>query len=165
LTCVARSNIHMTRASVDQSGQGSAVERRSSSAATRYPIGRSRATLVGRVRPVRTPSLSVSGRSDSSEAAGRSLRGYGADDAQTPGENCRASSGVCEKQWADDRCDRDPRFGCVSGYAEKAWLSRAQRAARFKFAWTTGWIACTTQSSPKPTVFLCPFGSAPSAAV
>jgi hypothetical protein len=26
-------------------------------------------------------------------------------------------------------------------------------------------IACTTQSSPRPTVFLCPFGSAPSAAV
>jgi hypothetical protein len=24
--------------------------------------------------------------------------------------------------------------------------------------------ACTIQSSPKPTVFLCPFGNAPSAA-
>jgi hypothetical protein len=26
-------------------------------------------------------------------------------------------------------------------------------------------IACTTRSWPRPTVFLCPFGSAPSAAV
>jgi hypothetical protein len=26
-------------------------------------------------------------------------------------------------------------------------------------------IGCTTRSSPRPTAFLCPFGSAPSAAV
>jgi hypothetical protein len=30
---------------------------------------------------------------------------------------------------------------------------------------TTCWIACTTRSSSRPTVFLCPFGSVPSAAV
>jgi hypothetical protein len=29
----------------------------------------------------------------------------------------------------------------------------------------TGLIACTAQSAPKPTVFWCPFGSAPSAIV
>ena len=155
----------MTHDSIDQCGQGPAVERRSPSAATRCPVARSSPALVARVRPVPTPSLSLSGGSDSSGPAGRSLGGYGADDAQTPGENGGASSGICEKQWADDRCDCDPRVGRVSGYAEKAWLSRAQRAARFKFMWTTGLIACTTRSSPRPTVFLCPFGSARSAVV
>jgi len=165
LTCVVRGNIYMTHGSVDQSGQGSAVERRSPSAATRYPVARSSAALVTRVRPVRTPSLSVPRASDPSGPAGRSLRGYGADHAQTSGENGTSSSGVCEKQWADDRCDRDTRVGRVSGHAEKAWLSRAQRAAHFKFTLTTCLIACTTRSSPRPTVFLCRFGSVPSAAV
>ena len=92
-------------------------------------------------------------------------RGYGADDAQTPGGNGASSSGVCEKQWADDRCDRDTRVGGVSEYSEKAWLSRAQRAAGFKFTLTICLIGCTTRSSPRLTAFLCPFGSAPSAAV
>ena len=91
-------------------------------------------------------------------------RGYGADDAQTPDGNSTSSSGVCEKQWADDRCDRDASVGRVSEYSEKAWLSRAERAAGFKFTLTICLIACTTRSSPRPTVFLCPFGSAPSVA-
>jgi hypothetical protein len=145
----------MTYDSIDQSGQGPAVERRSPSAATRCPVARSSPALVARVRPVRTPSLSVSGGSDPSEAAGRGLGGYGADDAQTPGENGGASSGICEKQWADDRRDCDPRVDRVSGYAEKAWLNRAQRVVRFKFTLTTCLIACTTPSSSRPTVFLC----------
>jgi len=165
LTYVVRGNTYMTHDSIDQSGQGPAVERRSPSAATRCPVARSSPALVARVRPVRTPSLSVSGGSDPSGPAGRSFRGYGADDAQTSSENGGASSGACEKQWVDDRRDRDPRVGRVSEDSEKAWLSRAQRAARFKFTLTTGLIACTTRSSSRPTVFLCPFGSGPSAAV
>src|SRR5271157_3425345 len=76
----------------------------------------------------------------------------------------RQASGVCEKQLADDRCDRDASVGRVSEYSEKAWLSRAERAAGFKFTLTICLIACTTRSSPRPTVFLCPFGSAPSVA-
>ncbi len=155
----------MTYDSIDQSGQGPAVERRSPSAATRCPVARSSPTLVARVRPVRTSSLSLSGGSDSSRPAGRSLGGYAADDAQTPGENGGASSGICEKQWAYDRCDCGPRVGRVSGYAEKAWLSRAERAARFKFMLIICLIACMTRSSPRPTVFLCPFESVLSAAV
>src|SRR5271169_5926962 len=158
-------NIYMTHGAVDQCGQGSAVERCLLSAATRYPVARGRAALIARVRPVPTPSLSVPRASDPSGPAGRRLRGYGTDHAQTSAENGASSSGVCEKQWADDRCHRGTRVGRVSEYAEKAWLSRAQRAACFKFTLTTGLIACTTRSSPRPTVFLSPFGSAPSTAV
>ena len=84
---------------------------------------------------------------------------------KAPDGNSTSSSGVCEKQWADDRCDRDTSVGRVSEYSEKAWLSRAERAAGFKFTLTICLIACTTRSSPRPTVFLCPFGSAPSVAV
>src|ERR1700675_738013 len=157
--------MYMTHGPIYQSGQGSAVECRSRSAATRYPVARGGAALVARIRAIRTPSLSVPRASDPSGPAGRSLRGYGADHAQTPGENGTSSSGICEKQWADDRCDRDPRVGRVSGYAEKAWLSRAQRTAHFKFTSIICLIACTTRSWPRPTVFLCPFGSAPSSAV
>src|SRR4029077_2532686 len=87
LTCVVIGNTYMTHDSIDQSGQGPAVELRPSSAATWCPVARSSPALGARVRPVRTPSLSLSGGSDSSGPAGRSLRGYGADDAQTPGEN------------------------------------------------------------------------------
>ena len=72
---------------------------------------------------------------------------------------------VCEEQWADYRSDRDTRVGRVSEYSEKAWLSRAKRTARFRFALTMYLIACTIQSSPRPTVFWCPFGSVALAAV
>src|SRR6202023_3067463 len=99
-------------------------------------VAQGHAAPFARVRTVRTSSLSVPPGSDPSGPAGRSLRGNGADDAQTPGGNGTSSSGVCEKQWADDRCDRDTRVGRVSEYSEKAWLSRAQRTAHFKFTST-----------------------------
>ena len=148
---------------INQTGQGSSAERRLRDAGQCSAV-RGQAAPFAKVRPVRTPSLPVPGGSDPSGPAGRSLRGYGADDTQTAGGNGTSSSGVCEKQWADDRCDRDTSVGRVSAYSEKAWLSRAERAARFKFTLTICWIACTTRSSPRPTVFWCPFGSAPSAA-
>jgi hypothetical protein len=110
-------------------------------------------------------SIPVPGGSDPSGPAGRSLRGYGADYAQAPCENGTPSKGVREKQWADHRSDRDTRVGRVSRYSEKAWLNRAQRTARFKFTLTMRLIACTIRSSSRPTVFWCPFGSVPSAAV
>ncbi len=166
LTCALRGNTFMTDDSIDQSGQGSAAERRlRHAAAAQYSVARGDAALIARVRPVRTSSVSVSGRSATARPAGRSLRGYGTDHAQASGENSTSLAGVCEKQWADYRSDRDPRVGCVSEYSEKAWLSRAKRAARFKFGLTMCLIACTIQSSPRPTVFWCPFGSALSAAV
>ena len=38
-------------------------------------------------------------------------------------------------------------------------MSRAKRAARFRLGLTMCLIACTMQSSPRPTVFWCPFGN------
>jgi hypothetical protein len=149
---------------INQSGQGSSAERRLRDAG-QSSLAQGHAAFFARVRPVRTSSLPVSGGSDSSGPTGRSLRGYGADHAQTPARNGKSSSGVCEKQWVDDRCDRDTRVGRVSKDPEKAWLSRGQRAAHFKFTLTICLIGYTTRSWRRPTVFLCPFGSAPSAAV
>jgi len=154
----------MADVQINQAGQGSSAERRLRDAG-QGSTARGHAAPFAKVRTVRTASLPVSGGSDPSGRAGRSLRGNGADDAQTPSGNGTSSSGVCEKQWADDRCDRDTRVGRVSQYSEKAWLSRAQRTAHFKFTSIICLIACTTRSWPRPTVFLCPFGSAPSSAV
>jgi len=155
----------MTNDPIDQNGQGSAAERRLRHAFGQCSVARGNAALIARVRPVRTASLSVHGGSDTAEPAGRSFRGYGADHAQAPGRNSTSTAGLCEEQWTNYRSDRDTRVGRVSEHSEKAWLSRAKRAARFRFALTMCLIACTIQSSPRPTVFWCPFGNVPLAAV
>jgi hypothetical protein len=154
----------MTGDPIHQSRQGSSAECRLRDVG-QSSLAQGHAAPCAKVRPVRTSSLPVPRASDPSGPAGRSLRGHGADHAQTPDGNGASSSGVCEKQWADDGCDRDPRVGRVSEYSEKAWLSCAQRAARFKFRLTIGLIGCTTRSWRRPTVFWCRFGSVPSAAV
>jgi hypothetical protein len=92
-------------------------------------------------------------------STGRSIRSYGTDHTEATGRNSTSLAELCEKQWADYRDDRYPRFGCVSEYSEKAWVSRAKRAARFRLGLTMCLIACTMQSSPRPTVFWYPFGN------
>ncbi len=149
----------MTDGTIDQSGEGSATERRLRHAPGRGCVARGNAALSATVRPVRTPSLPVPRGSDSSGTSGRSFRGYGADHTQAPCGNSASSAGIREKEWVDNRRDRDTRVGCVSEYSEKAWLSRATGMALFKFTLTICLIACTTLSSPGPTVFWCPFGS------
>jgi len=153
----------MTDGPINQSGQGSAAKRRLRDACGQGLVARCHAAIISTVRPVRTPSVPVPGGSDSSGAAGRSLRGYGADYTQAPCGNSTSSAGIREKEWADDRRDRDTRVGRVFEYSEKAWLSRAERTTRFRFTLTICLIACATRSSPRPTVFWCPFGSVRSA--
>jgi hypothetical protein len=155
----------MTDGTINQSSQGSATERRLRHAAGQCSVARGNAAPIARVRPVRTSSVPVSGRSAKARPSDRSIRSYGTDHTQAPGRNSTSFADLCEKQWADDRNDRYPRVGRVSEHSEKAWLSRAKRAARFRLALTMCLIACTMQSSPRPTVFWCPFGSDPSAAV
>jgi hypothetical protein len=150
---------------INQSGQGSAAERRVHHVAARYSVARGDAAPVPRVRPLRAASLPVPGGSGSSGQSGGGLRSHGPDHAQASGGDGKSSSGLCEKKWSDDRSDRDACVGRVSEYSEKAWLIRAPDTARFKFSLTIRLIACTTRKSPKPTVFWCPFGSVPSAAV
>jgi hypothetical protein len=155
----------MANGPIDQSGQGSAAERRLCLVAARYSVARGNAAPIARVRPLRAASLPVSGGGGSSGSAGRGLRSYGPDHAQASCGNGKSSSGLCEKKWPDDWNNRDTCVGGVSACSEKAWLSRAQDTARFKFSLTIRLIACTTRKSPKPTVFWCLFGSVPSAAV
>jgi hypothetical protein len=155
----------MTHGPIQQSGQGSATECCLQNARERYSVVGSNAALVTGVRPVRTPSLPVPRRSDTSRPAGRSFRGYSADHTQASGRNSASSSGLCKEQWPDDRSDCDARGGRVSEYSKKAWLSRARRPARFMFALTMCLIGCTIRSSRRPTAFWYPFESVPLAAV
>ncbi len=162
LTCVLRGNMFMTDGSFDQSGQGSAVEHRSRPARAPYRVARGGAAFVTGVRPVRASSIPVPGGSLPPRPAGRSHGGYGADHAQASAEHSTSVAEVCEKQWPDYRSDRDTRVERVSRCSKKAWLSRAQGAARFKSTSTMRLIACASRNSPKPTIFWCPVGSAPS---
>ena len=155
----------MTDDTIDQSGKGSAAECRLRHAPGQGSVARGNATLSARVRPVRTSGIPVSGRSHTSGRDGRSLRDYGTDYTQASGGHGRCSASLCEEQWADDRRHRDTCVGRVSAYSEKAWLSRVHGTAHSKFTLIICLIACTTTSSPRPTVFLCPSGNVPSAAV
>jgi hypothetical protein len=165
LTFVLRGNMFMTDDSIDQSGQGSAVEHRSRSARAPYRVARGGAAFVSQVRPVRASSIPVPGGSLPARPAGRSHGGYGTDHAQASAEHSTSVAEVCEKQWPDYRGNRDTRIERVSGCSKKAWLSRAQEAARFKSTSTMRLIACASRSSPKPTIFWCPVGSARSVGV
>ncbi len=155
----------MASGPIEQSGQGSAVERRLRHASAKYAIGQSHAALVREVRPVRTPKLSLPEGSGPSKPAGRSLRGYGANHAQAPGGHCTPATEIREEQWAYDRSGCDSRVCGVSKYSENAWLSRAPRTAHYKYMLSICLTACTIPSLPKPTVFWCLFESVLSAAV
>src|ERR1035437_3972978 len=155
----------MTDDSIDQSGQGSAAERCARPDRASGRVARGSSAVVTQVRPVRAPSIPVSGGSFPTRSPGRSLGGYGADYAQASAEYGASAAGVYEKQWPDYRSDRDTRVERVSRRSKKAWLSRAQEAARFKSTSTMRLIACTTRSSSRPTIFWCHVGSAPSAGV
>src|SRR5882724_6387386 len=146
LTCVLRGNMFMTDDSVDQSGQGSAVERGARPAPAPCRVARGSAAVVTRVRPVRASSIPVPGGSLPARPASRSHGGYGADHAQASAEHGASAAEVCEKQWPDDRSDRDTRVERVSRCSKKAWLSRAQEAAHFKSTFPIRLIACSSRS-------------------
>jgi hypothetical protein len=165
LTSVVRGNTFMTHDAIDQSGEGSAVECRSRPAFAQCFSPRCHAALITGVRPVGAPGIPVPRRSAKARPAGRSLRGYCAGHTQAPFEYGASSAGVCEKQWADHRSYCDPCVSRVSEHSEKEWLSRARDKVRFKSTLSMRLIACTIRSSPRPTVFWCPFGSVPLAEV
>ena len=150
----------MTHGTFDQSGEGSAAERRSSPAPASCCLGRGSAALVTRVRPVRASSISIPGGSVPARSTGGNHRGHSADHVEASGEHGGTIAEVREKQWPDHWSDRDGCIERVSTCSKKAWLSRAQKAARCKFMFPIRLIACSSQSSRKPTIFWCPFGSA-----
>ena len=163
LTFALRGNMFMTDDAFDQSGKGSAAERRSWPMPASCCFTRSGTALVTRVRSVGASSLSVPGGSLPARSAGRSPRAYSADHVEASAEHGGTAAEVREKQGADHGSDRDRRVERVSGCSKKAWLSRAPKAAPCKSTLPIRLIACSSPSSRKPTIFWCPVGSAPSA--
>jgi len=159
-----RGNTLMANVPRDQIGQGSAVERCIHHTAAQYAASQSHAAAVWKVRPFGASSLPILERGSTLGPACRGRRGYSADHPEGTSADSTSPPGLCEKHWAEHRDHRDTGIGPISEDAEKTWLSRAQCPACFKFTLNICLTACTIQSSPKPTVFLCPFGNAPSAA-
>src|SRR5438034_2484556 len=133
LTSVLRGNMCMTYDALNQSGKGSAAERRSWPTPASCCFARSSPAVVTRVRSVRAPSLSVLGGSVPARSTGRSDRAYGANHVEASAEHGGTAAEVREKQWPDHRSDCDRRVERVSAHSNKAWLSRAQKAAHCKF--------------------------------
>lgn len=165
LTFALRGNMSMTGDAFDQSGKGSAAERRSWPTPASCRFTRSGAALVTRVRSVRASSISVPGGSVRARSAGRSPRAHSADHVEASAEHGGTAAEVREKQGPDHWSDRDRRGERVSRCSKKAWLSRAPKAAHCKSTFPIRLIACSSQSSCKPTIFWSPCGSAPSAGV
>src|SRR5208282_2144355 len=165
LIYVLRSNTFMAYGAVDQSGEGSAAERRSWPTPASCGTSRSSAAIVTRVRFVRASSIPLLRGGLPARSTSRSYRGHGADHVEASAAHGGTAAKVREKQWPDYWSDRDRRVERVSRRSEETWLSRAPRAAHFKSVLTMPLIDCTIQNSLRPTVFWCRFGSAPSAAV
>jgi retron-type reverse transcriptase len=164
LTFALRGNMFMTDDAFDQIGKGSAAERRSWPAPASCCFTRSGTALVTRIRSVRASSISVLGGSVPARSAGRSSRAYSADHVEASAEHGGTAAEVREKQWPDHWSDRDRRGERVSRCSKKAWLSRAPKAAHCKFTFPIRLIACSSQSSRRPTIFWSPRGSALSGA-
>jgi Reverse transcriptase (RNA-dependent DNA polymerase) len=165
LIYVLRSNTVMAFGAVDQSGEGSAAERRSWPTPASCCTSRSSAAIVTRVRFVRASSIPLFRGGLPARSTSRSYRGHGADHVEASAAHGGTAAEVREKQWHDYWSDRDRRVERVSRRSEETWLSRAPRAAHFKSVLTMSLIDSTIQNSLRPTVFWCRFGSAPSAAV
>jgi len=164
LTCDLRGNTFMANGAIQQSGQGTAVERSLRHASAQFAIVQGYSALVWTVRSVGTSGLPIPRGSGTSAATCRGHRGFGTDHPQGSSADSTSSPGECEKQRTDDWNHRDTCIEHVPKRSEKAWLSGVQHSARFKFKLSICLTACTIRSSPKPTVFWYPFGSVPSAA-
>jgi len=165
LTFALIGNMFMTYDAFDESGKGSATERRSWPPPASCCFAPSGTALVTRVRSVRASSLSVPGGSVPARSAGRSPRAYSADHVEASAEHGGTAAEVREKEWPDHWSDRDRCGERVSRCSKKTWLSRAPKAAHCKSTFPIRLIACSSQSSRKPTIFWSPCGSAPSAGV
>ena len=165
LIYVLRGNMFMANGAVDQSGEGSAAERRSWPTPASCCTSRSSAAIVTRVRLVRASSIPLLRGGLPARSTSRSYRGHGADHVEASAAHGGTAAEVREKQWPNYWSDRDRRVERVSRRSEETWLSRAPRAAHFKSVLTMPLIDCTIQNSLRPTVFWCRFGSVPSAAV
>ena len=165
LISVVNSNILMSHGALafDQGGEGLAIECRSWPATPSSCASRSSASVVTRVRFVRTPGISLPGRSLPARSSSPSSRSHSAGHVETSAADRGAAPQVREKQRSDHRSDRNCRVACLSAYSKKAWLSRVEKAAHFKSTFPIRLIACSSRSSRRLMTFWFPIASAPSA--
>src|SRR5215467_123733 len=150
----------MTYGTVDQNGEGPAAKCGSRPAPTPYRIARRSAALVAQVQSVRASSISIPGGGIRVGPTGRSNRSYRADHAQASAEHRGTAAEIRAEQRPNHWSDCDGRIERVSTHPKKTWLSRGSKAAHGKFTFPIHLIACSNQSSRRPTIFWCPRGNA-----
>ena len=147
----------------NQSGEGSALERRTWSAATSTVARRCSSPAVTRVRSLRASSVSLPPESLPARSPRRSSRDHHTGYIEASATNRGTAPEICEKQWSDHRGNRNRGVACLSAYSKKAWLSRIQEAAVFESISHIPLIACSRRSSRRLTRFWFPVANAPSA--
>jgi hypothetical protein len=147
----------------NQSGKGSACERRARSASASTGARRRSSPTVTRVRSIRASSLSLPRESFPARSPRRNSRDHDTGYFEAATKNRGTSPKICEKQWSDHRGNRNHGVACFSAYSKKAWLSRIPEAALFESISHIPLIACSRRSSRRLTRFWSPVANAPSA--
>ena len=157
------SDTFMADGARNQSGKGSAFERRTGSAATSTGAPRRCSPAVTRVRSIRASSISLSRESVPARSTRRNSRDHNTGHFEASATNRGTSAETCEKQRSDDRGNGSRRVACLSAYSQKAWLSRIQEATHFESISHIPLIACWSRSSRRLTRFWSQLANAPSA--
>ena len=157
------SDTFMADGARNQSGKGSAFERRAWSAATSTGARRRSSPAVTRVRSLRAASISLSRESVPARSPCRNSRDHNTGHFEASATNRRTSPEIREKQRCDYRGNRNRRLACFSAYSQKAWLSRIQEATHFESILHIHLIACSRRSSRRLTRFWSHVANAPSA--
>jgi hypothetical protein len=147
----------------NQSGKGSAFERRACSSATSTAARRRSSPAGTRVPSIRAASLSLPRESVSAQSPCRNSRDHNTGHFEASATNRRTSPEIREKQRCDYRGNRNRRLACFSAYSQKAWLSRIQEATHFESISHMHLIACSRRSSRRLTRFWSHVANAPSA--
>jgi hypothetical protein len=138
---------------LDQSGQGSTPERRSCFASASNSTFRCSAALVTRVRFIGASGISLSATGLAARAGGRHSRGYRTGHLETSPTDCGVAAEIRERQWPDYRSDCNRGIEYLLAYAEKAWLSRLEKAAHFESRFPIPLITCSSRNSRRLTTF------------
>jgi hypothetical protein len=155
MICVSRGNMFTTYGSVDQSGQGAAAQRSSSSARAQDGAVRGGTEPVARVWAVTAPSLSISGASRRTGPARAGRGSLDSDHAEASAEHRAPVALVCSSKRPDARRDRFTGPESVSERATKAWLNDVQDVSRLKSISTIRLTVCVRRSSPKSMSCWC----------
>jgi hypothetical protein len=147
----------------NQSGKGSAFERRAWSAATSTGARRRSSPAGTRVRSIRASSISLSRESVPTRSPGRNSRDHNTGHFEASATNRGTSAETCEKQRSDYGGNRNRRVACLSAYSQKAWLRRIPEATHFESISHIHLIACSRRSSRRLTRFWSHVANVPSA--